>query len=101
MSHLLACNGADLFAASAPVSMGNGTRPCEPSRPISVVMARGTRDNVFAVQGDGPAGLRAAVAHADIQPGAFDRVSEALGQQAMAQAPVVNTVDEPVRARAV
>lgn len=66
-----------------------------------LAVVAGTRDNVFAVQGDGPAGLRAAVAHADIQPGAFGRVSEALGQQAIAQAPVGNAVDEPVRARAV
>ena len=51
MSHLLACNAADLFAASAPVSMGNGTRPCQPSRPISVVMTRGTRDTLVAFNG--------------------------------------------------
>lgn len=51
MSHLLACNAADLFAASAPVSMGNGTRPCEPSRPISVVMTRGTRDTLVSFNG--------------------------------------------------
>src|SRR4029078_4838594 len=36
LAHLLACRAADLFAASAPVSMGNGTIPCQPSRPISV-----------------------------------------------------------------
>ena len=51
MSHLLACNAADLFAASAPVSMGNGARPCEPSRPISVVMTRGTRDILVGFNG--------------------------------------------------
>jgi polyhydroxybutyrate depolymerase len=51
MSHLLACDAADLFAASAPVSMGNGTRPCEPSRPISVVMTRGTQDRLVAFNG--------------------------------------------------
>lgn len=38
----------------------------------------GTRDNVFAVQGEGPAARRASVALADIQPGAYQRVSEAL-----------------------
>ncbi|MCM2336440.1 MAG: hypothetical protein NDI66_06635 [Pseudomonas sp.] len=67
----------------------------------ALAVVAGTRDNVFAVQGDGPAGLRAAVAHADIQPGAFARVSEALGQQAMAQAPAQPAVEEQVRARAV
>jgi polyhydroxybutyrate depolymerase len=51
MSHLLACQAADLFAASAPVSMGNGTRPCEPSRPISVVMTRGTQDTLVSFEG--------------------------------------------------
>jgi polyhydroxybutyrate depolymerase len=51
MSHLLACNAADLFAASAPVSMGNGARPCQPSRPISVVMTRGTQDTLVNFNG--------------------------------------------------
>ena len=51
MAHLLGCNAADLFAAVAPVSMGNGTRPCQPSRPISVVMTRGTEDALVAFEG--------------------------------------------------
>jgi polyhydroxybutyrate depolymerase len=51
MSHLLACETADLFAATAPVSMGNGTDPCTPSRPISVVMTRGTRDRLVPFNG--------------------------------------------------
>jgi polyhydroxybutyrate depolymerase len=53
MSHLLACNAADVFAAAAPVSMGNGAIPCEPSRPISVIMTRGTRDPLVAFDGGG------------------------------------------------
>jgi polyhydroxybutyrate depolymerase len=51
MSHLLACNAADVFAATAPVSMGNGAVPCAPSRPISVVMTRGTRDTLVSFDG--------------------------------------------------
>jgi polyhydroxybutyrate depolymerase len=51
MSHLLACQASDLFAASAPVSMGNGTRPCAPARPISVVMTRGTQDGLVSFEG--------------------------------------------------
>jgi polyhydroxybutyrate depolymerase len=51
MSHRLACEAADLFAATAPVSMGNGTRPCQPSRPISVTMFRGTSDTLVAYNG--------------------------------------------------
>lgn len=51
MSHLLACSAADIFAATAPVSMGNGTRPCVPARPISVVMTRGTSDALVPFEG--------------------------------------------------
>ncbi len=51
MAHLLACRAADIFAASAPVSMGNGTMPCQPSRPISVVMFRGTSDPLVPYNG--------------------------------------------------
>lgn len=51
MSHLLACNAADIFAGTAPVSMGNGTRPCAPSRPISVVMTRGTSEPLVSFEG--------------------------------------------------
>jgi polyhydroxybutyrate depolymerase len=51
MSHLLACRHADLFAAAAPVSMGNGTTPCSPSRPISIVMVRGKMDELVAYNG--------------------------------------------------
>jgi polyhydroxybutyrate depolymerase len=51
MAHLLACHAADLFAATAPVSMGNGTVPCQPSRPLSVIMFRGTSDPLVAYGG--------------------------------------------------
>jgi polyhydroxybutyrate depolymerase len=40
-----------VFAATAPVSMGNGTIPCTPSRPISVVMFRGTTDALVGYNG--------------------------------------------------
>jgi polyhydroxybutyrate depolymerase len=51
MAHLLACRAADVFAASAPVSMSNGTVPCQPSRPISVIMFRGTSDPLVPYDG--------------------------------------------------
>lgn len=51
MSYLLACHAGDMFAATAPVSMGNGTRPCEPERPISVIMFRGTNDEYVPYEG--------------------------------------------------
>jgi polyhydroxybutyrate depolymerase len=51
MAHLLACRAADVFAATAPVSMGNGTEPCTPTRPISVIMTRGTQDRLVAYDG--------------------------------------------------
>jgi polyhydroxybutyrate depolymerase len=51
LSFLLACRAADVFAATAPVSIGNGTRTCEPVRPISVVMVRGTADDLVSYDG--------------------------------------------------
>jgi polyhydroxybutyrate depolymerase len=51
MSHLLACKAADVFAATAPVSMGNGTIPCAPSRPISVIMFRDMSDPLVSYTG--------------------------------------------------
>jgi polyhydroxybutyrate depolymerase len=51
MAHLLACRAADVFAATAPVSMGNGTMPCAPARPVSVIMYRGTMDPLVAYGG--------------------------------------------------
>lgn len=51
MSHLLACRAADIFAATAPVSMGNGTIPCAPARPLSIVMYRGTTDRLVPYAG--------------------------------------------------
>jgi polyhydroxybutyrate depolymerase len=46
MAHLLACHAADMFAAVAPISMGSGALPCEPSRGISVTMFRATGDEL-------------------------------------------------------
>jgi polyhydroxybutyrate depolymerase len=43
MSQWLACDAADMFAAVAPVS-GPNMIDCKPSRPISVVLYRGTQD---------------------------------------------------------
>jgi polyhydroxybutyrate depolymerase len=51
LSFLLACRAADVFAATAPVSIGNGTRPCEPARPITVLMYRGKSDNLVPYDG--------------------------------------------------
>jgi polyhydroxybutyrate depolymerase len=51
MSHLLACRAADVFAATAPVSMGNGARPCNPARPISLIMYRETNDSLVPFNG--------------------------------------------------
>jgi len=56
MSHELACDAADIFAAVAPASFDFGednVDDCNPSRPISVVMQRGTAD--FAVPFEGGA----------------------------------------------
>ena len=44
MTHRLACEAADLFAAVAPVSATVGIPNCQPSRPISIMHFHGTGD---------------------------------------------------------
>lgn len=56
MSHFLACNAADIFAAVAPAAFDlllEEEEPCRPSRPISEISFRGTAD--FIVPYDGGA----------------------------------------------
>jgi polyhydroxybutyrate depolymerase len=60
MSHYLACNAADVFAAVAPSSFDllvPDEEPCAPSRPISVLTYRGTADTTVPYAGGkGPSG---------------------------------------------
>jgi len=60
MSHYLACNAADVFAAVAPASFDllvPDEEPCAPSRPISVITYRGTADTTVPYAGGkGPSG---------------------------------------------
>jgi polyhydroxybutyrate depolymerase len=54
MSHYLACNAADLFAAVAPSAfdlLAAEEEPCMPSRPISVISFRGTADPIVPYAG--------------------------------------------------
>jgi len=54
MSHYLACNAADVFAAVAPAAfdlLTEDEEPCHPSRPISVISFRGTSDPVVPYAG--------------------------------------------------
>jgi polyhydroxybutyrate depolymerase len=54
MSHYLACNAADLFAAVTPSSFDllvDSEEPCNPSRPISELSFRGTADTVVPYAG--------------------------------------------------
>jgi polyhydroxybutyrate depolymerase len=54
MSHYLACNAADIFAAVAPAAFDllvPDEEPCAPSRPISVIAFRGTADTVVPYAG--------------------------------------------------
>jgi polyhydroxybutyrate depolymerase len=54
MSHYLACNAADLFAAVAPSAFDllvADEEPCKPSRPISVISFRGTSDPIVPYTG--------------------------------------------------
>lgn len=48
LSHRLACEAADLFAAVAPVSAVNGMPTCAPSRPVPVLMFNGTEDSLVS-----------------------------------------------------
>ncbi len=54
ISHFLACNAADVFAAVAPSSfdlLEENEEPCHPSRPVSVLSFRGTSDPVVPYAG--------------------------------------------------
>jgi polyhydroxybutyrate depolymerase len=47
MSHRLACEAADIFAAVAPVAGKMGVLPCTPSRPVPVLHFHGTMDQTI------------------------------------------------------
>ena len=47
MSHRLACEASDLFAAVAPVAGGFYLRSCRPSRPVPVLAIHGTEDEII------------------------------------------------------
>jgi polyhydroxybutyrate depolymerase len=54
MSHYLACNAGDVFAAVAPAAfdlLAEDEEPCHPSRPISVLSFRGTADPIVPYAG--------------------------------------------------
>lgn len=54
MSHYLACNAADIFAAVAPSAfdlLEEDEEPCKPARPISVISFRGTSDPIVPYGG--------------------------------------------------
>jgi polyhydroxybutyrate depolymerase len=52
LSHYLACKSADVFAATSPAAFDLIEEvKCEPSRPISVVIFRGTADNIVPYTG--------------------------------------------------
>jgi polyhydroxybutyrate depolymerase len=54
MSHYLACNAADIFAAVAPSAfdlLTEDEEPCRPTRPITVIFFRGTADPIVPYAG--------------------------------------------------
>jgi poly(3-hydroxybutyrate) depolymerase len=59
MSHLLACDAADVFAAAAPVSYPLDATParCDPVRPITVVHFHGLNDTLVPYNGGGSGGV--------------------------------------------
>ncbi len=50
MSHRLACEANDVFAAVAPVAGAMGIADCEPGRAVPVVAYHGTEDNLVTYQ---------------------------------------------------
>ena len=50
LSSLIGCAMADRIAAIAPVSGGAADLPCTPSRPVSVLIHHGRKDQIVAVQ---------------------------------------------------
>jgi polyhydroxybutyrate depolymerase len=53
MSHRLACEASDVFAAIAPVSAAMGMPNCQPGRPVPVLMFNGTLDPLVNYDGNG------------------------------------------------
>jgi polyhydroxybutyrate depolymerase len=54
MSHYLACNAADVFAAVAPAAfdlLQDSEEPCHPARPITEISFRGTADPIVPYAG--------------------------------------------------
>jgi polyhydroxybutyrate depolymerase len=54
MSHFLACNAADIFAAVSPAAfdlLEESEEPCKPARPITVHSFRGTADTIVPYSG--------------------------------------------------
>ena len=58
LSHRLACEAADRFAAIAPVSGVMGIDTCMPSRPVPVMHFHGTADTIVPYNGGGFTGYR-------------------------------------------
>jgi polyhydroxybutyrate depolymerase len=58
MTARLACDGAGLVAAAAPVAGGYGSLPgCDPVRPVPILEIHGTSDRVVPYAGKGATGL--------------------------------------------
>ena len=51
MTHRLACEASDLFAAFAPVSSVLLAEPCEPQRSVPIMMFNGTSDTLVPYEG--------------------------------------------------
>jgi polyhydroxybutyrate depolymerase len=55
MAHRIACEAADVFAATASVAGKIRVAPCEPARPISIMQFHGTADTIVSYGGAPPA----------------------------------------------
>jgi polyhydroxybutyrate depolymerase len=65
LSHRLACEAADRFAAIAPVAGVMGLDACDPVRPVPVMHTHGTSDGIVPYNGGGFTGYRSAPATVD------------------------------------
>lgn len=84
MSHFLACNAADVFAAVAPSAfdlLAEDEEPCKPARPITVISFRGALDPIVPCAGGAsnpPNGLPVTI-HFRGAEGTFNRWKELNG----------------------
>jgi|GEM_PF-455971 len=89
MSHRLACEAADLFAAVAPLSgginLGGDFTVCAPSRPVPIIMFHGTTDENYPIEGGVGDGLSGVDFYPVVHPTKPDTLSDWLAMNNAAE----------------